>query len=206
MNSLLPRASPSRTTLPRSFAVWSPQPGRVHLHHSARSKADAIAGHRRQRDKHQRLIGRQSHRGSPGVDSDDHRGWNPRDYLQPRERIREEQHPLQSGRAWRCRYPSSQEQPNGPPEDFFTDGHDLRSEGQSTRVQPVSAVCFVTIRQPIIISSTTMDITADGRVASLITAVSGLTGILDFTILFPTNVQLSNGRQWNHHGPQRSQL
>ena len=50
------------------------QPGRVHLHHSARSQADAVAGHRRQRNNHHRVAGRQPHRGRSGVDSDDDQG------------------------------------------------------------------------------------------------------------------------------------
>ena len=51
------------------------------------------------------------------------------DYPQPRERIREEQHPLQRGRAWRCRHAAAQERPEGLSEDPFTDGNDLRPKG-----------------------------------------------------------------------------
>ena len=50
------------------------QPGRVHLHHPARSQADAVAGYRWQRDQHHGVTGREPHRGHSGVDSDDHQG------------------------------------------------------------------------------------------------------------------------------------
>ena len=48
--------------------------------------------------------------GASSIDSDDHQGRTERDHAQPRERIREEQHPLQRGRAGRCGHASAQRQ------------------------------------------------------------------------------------------------
>jgi short-subunit dehydrogenase involved in D-alanine esterification of teichoic acids len=48
------------------------QSGRIHFHNPARSQADAVAEHRRERDKHHNVDGRASHRRRSRVDSDDH--------------------------------------------------------------------------------------------------------------------------------------
>ncbi len=50
------------------------QPGRVRLHHPARSQTDPVAGHRWQRDNHHGVVAREPHRGPSGIRCDDHQG------------------------------------------------------------------------------------------------------------------------------------
>jgi len=61
--------------------------------------ADAVTGHRRERDKHHGLTGPAPNRWSSGFDFDAHQGRTECDYSEPCERVCEEQHPLQRGCA-----------------------------------------------------------------------------------------------------------
>ncbi len=53
------------------------------------------------------------------------KGRTQRHYHQPRERVREKQHPFQRGLAWPGRHAAPQRQPNGVSKDSFADGYDF---------------------------------------------------------------------------------